>query len=88
MGLIDRDKLIDKFKYYKGIYKTSAFTYDAIETIIENQLSINVIEQKRGHWIVDYSRHFLPYKCSACGEWNDGRTNFCPDCGAEMEVTK
>lgn len=42
------------------------------------------VEQKHGHWIVNNSRHFLPYKCSACNEWNDGTTNYCPECGAEM----
>lgn len=30
--------------------------------------------------------HFLPYQCSACEIKNDGRTNFCPNCGALMEA--
>lgn len=42
-------------------------------------------EKKCGYWIVDDSRHFLPYKCSVCGEWNEGRTTYCPDCGSRME---
>ena len=26
------------------------------------------------------------YQCSVCGEWNDKKQNFCPNCGAKMDL--
>jgi len=56
-------------------------------------------ERKKGKWIEeDLSGYFTPggnsiYHCSECGHtegpWPHPRlTNFCPNCGAEMEKTK
>lgn len=45
-------------------------------------------EQKKGRWIVTgMFDDFL--KCSCCGykkPWNQDIFNFCPHCGAKMEV--
>jgi DNA-directed RNA polymerase subunit RPC12/RpoP len=47
---------------------------------------------KRGEWIDRYDEHDKPffkrkYVCSACGNWNTyGKSNYCPKCGAKMEV--
>lgn len=47
---------------------------------------------KKGKWTVRIDPDDKPlfrrkYVCSACGDWNTyGMTNFCPNCGAEMEV--
>lgn len=30
--------------------------------------------------------HLLPYECSACGSKEGGRTNYCPNCGAKMDL--
>lgn len=38
----------------------------------------------KGRW-GKTGEHFLPYQCTNCGEKNDGRTKFCPECGAKME---
>ena len=37
----------------------------------------------QGEWEMT-GDHFLPYRCSVCEIANDGRTNFCPNCGALM----
>lgn len=46
-------------------------------------------ERKSGKWIPhedDDGEHYGD-RCSVCGEWYvmlDGRTNYCPNCGADM----
>lgn len=48
------------------------------------------IPQRTGQWIstetkgVKYA-FWCRYKCSLCGELSD-RKNYCPNCGAKMEV--
>ena len=32
--------------------------------------------------------HLLPYQCSICESLEEGRTNFCPNCGADMRGTE
>lgn len=46
-------------------------------------------ERKKGKWIPHEDEDGEHYgdKCSECGEWYVmpyGKTNFCPNCGAEM----
>ena len=47
---------------------------------------------KRGEWIDRYDEDDKPffkrkYVCSACGHWNTyGKSKYCPNCGAKMEV--
>lgn len=48
-------------------------------------LAINALEAKtKGKWIYlcCYGDEFP--QCSVCGEINDVKTKFCPDCGADM----
>lgn len=67
------------------IYKENAV--EAIE-IVEPSPSA---EPKRGTWIDTrgntewYARE---YECSECGGTMLGESNFCPNCGAKMEVTE
>lgn len=52
-------------------------------------------QPKRGKWI-KYGRGGRIYKCNKCGNYLDldgvnagrGSANFCPNCGAKMEVTE
>lgn len=48
-------------------------------------------QRKKGKW-VDETFEFEPwwvvhhpYKCNQCGERSEEDSNFCPNCGAEME---
>ncbi len=43
----------------------------------------HVVIQKYGHW-EPTGMHLLPYRCSACKSNEEGRTNYCPNCGAKM----
>ena len=43
-------------------------------------------EVRRGRWTKDGCEHkYFYYRCSVCGVDNDGRTKFCPNCGAKMD---
>ena len=50
------------------------------------------LEPNRGEWIDLYDEDDKPffkrkYLCSACGHWNTyGKSKYCPNCGAKMEV--
>ena len=44
----------------------------------------HVVIQKYGHW-KPTGMHLLPYRCSACESLEEGRTNYCPNCGAKMK---
>lgn len=48
-------------------------------------------ERKTGRWIYDneaypYGNPCGHYDCDQCGESVPHKTNFCPNCGAKMEV--
>lgn len=57
---------------------------DAIDAIVDNEPSADVVEVRHGHW--EHTPTFWIY-CSVCGrepnEYNE-RVNFCPYCGADM----
>ena len=45
--------------------------------------------QKKGHWLYDSEAYALGnpyghYDCDQCGESVPRKTNFCPNCGADM----
>ena len=44
-----------------------------------------VHEPRTGEWIfVDNESVSELWSCSGCGQWSFGRTNYCPNCGADM----
>ena len=45
-------------------------------------------KQKMGCWI-NYQKNIWIYtQCSECGTVHDTKTNYCPNCGAKMEVSE
>ena len=92
--LIDRDKLKERLFPVvpdpRGVSKTEISLYmqgwnDAITSIIQNEPST---DPKKGRWyIVDEPiKGCGLYECSECYGVEDEQTDFCPYCGAEMEV--
>lgn len=54
-------------------------------------MAIKALEQqpKTGHWIdVEILDSALWHECSECGETEFYATDYCPNCGARMEVEK
>lgn len=101
MSLIDRDKILTRLDRYlkdcveEGDYATAQIFEDCIYEILDMEIIPPKEEPKRpkGHWILVDSH---TYRCSECGKvhlshdlviFNDRviASNFCPDCGAEME---
>ena len=37
-----------------------------------------------GEWLWDGYNYRYPYVCNICGTYMDYKSNFCPNCGAEM----
>ena len=42
-------------------------------------------ERKTGKWI-NRNSFLVPYRCSECNYESERYDNFCPNCGAKMEV--
>lgn len=66
-----------------------------VEELINNAPTVDVRENKEGHWIRIYKGN---YKCSNCGDWwgwdEDGENEmiedfkYCPNCGSRMRGIK
>lgn len=83
---ISRQAAIDAVKQREWL------TEDAKEILEEvlTQLPSAQPERKTGRWIPHEDEDGEHYgdKCSECGEWYVmpyGKTNFCPNCGADMK---
>lgn len=68
------------------------FWTDGIEKAIDEQPAADVQEVRRGRWLYkselySYCGHpFYPKICSVCNGVFEYTTNYCPSCGARMEV--
>ena len=79
---IERDAFLD---YMKGTSRYFNVKFD-----IENFPAADVAPVVHGRWIADGDGYHWTYNCSICA-WKDGypfneRHNFCPSCGAKMDL--
>ncbi len=96
MRLIDKDSLLEQFK----IKNTDELKFDgSIESIcrvyfdklanmfIEKAPEIDATPVKHGMWVYDdFDGDGLDYQCSACGRYTRQASNYCPNCGAKMDL--
>jgi hypothetical protein len=97
-GLIDNAPTVDAIPYSvheKAMDKT-------INELFEVQEELNKIRNgtggQKGEWIKKYSDYGVYYRCSNCHkmppnyecDYKEGaiKTNFCPNCGADMRGNK
>ena len=85
MELINREEAL---KIFNDIHPCD---YNAIayKSKIENLPIIEV--RPKGKWIDSGQVRLIggySADCSVCGEWSEYLTNFCGNCGAEMESEK
>jgi len=43
-------------------------------------------EQKTGKWIYLGDGYKCPWSCSECDSCSTEKTDYCPDCGAKLEI--
>lgn len=58
--------------------------------LVANQPAADVAPVRRGHWIKrGYACGDAEFECSHCHEieWRANETDYCPNCGAKMEIT-
>lgn len=80
MRLIDADVLKKEFPKDTD-WEYPVNTNEYVCEKIDEQPTIG--EQKKGKWIEQRCR-ILWWECSECGRGVLNRTNFCPNCGADM----
>ena len=59
--------------------------FDAIINAIDAVPTVDAVEVVHGRW-KQTGMHLLPYECSVCGSEEEGRTNYCLNCGARMDL--
>ena len=61
-----------------------------LHNFIESLPTVDAVEVVHGEWVVCGDGEYVPFMCSACGKttsWYHAQTaNYCPNCGAKMEV--
>lgn len=87
-----REEAIEELQYIKDSLVSCELSYDALDMAIKS-LSADVRENVKGEWIDEKRLSYeydgnevtlVTWKCSKCGEETNIRSNFCPDCGADM----
>lgn len=89
MGLIEADKLIDKYQREDTI---DVFRYEVLDDLISAPI-VDAVPVRHGKWwrvpleVGDQNHHyvFMSYRCSECKHAFDQKTPYCPWCGAKMD---
>lgn len=80
MRLIDADSL-ETHEIYEGEWKMVVYADD-----IDAAPTVEAKPVRHGKWI-DTPNYYQRWKCSLCGcHTRDAAPNYCPNCGAKMEV--
>ena len=84
MRLIDADMLKEKL-FIEGDNWNPVVT----ENEIDEEPTVDAVPVVRGEWKEETTCFFFIYRCSKCNAstWL-GKTNFCPNCGADMRGEK
>jgi len=87
-----RIEVSDILNYFKDInsYYNDCTRYDTLKRMLEDIIAETKedAERKTGRWIDDEGNAATGEycaTCSACGEWSEYLTAYCPNCGARME---
>lgn len=93
---ISREEAIKELReVYENEYPTASGDFDEyashdVPNVLRNMKAADVQPVKRGGWIWDSSPEFGnpygSYACSECKERQAFRENYCPNCGARMDL--
>ena len=87
---IERETMIQAIREYKGFFQDSPSTNHMIlkmeaEDVARDLEAADVAPVVHGRW-EPYRKNLG--KCSGCGEVVQIRSNYCPNCGAKMDLTE
>lgn len=85
MGIVQKANR-DSVEFNKRCRATDVF-FD-IWGMIKEQPTAYVKPIVKGVWLLNDRSGFKIYDCSNCGVHMEAMFNFCPFCGAEMEIKK
>jgi hypothetical protein len=93
--LLEEIALLKKSPWFnENTYGSKVIRKEAVEIVedvcIKREPSVTP-QQRTGRWrkvsmdkYIQYSTYY--YECSECGDQHIGQVNYCPNCGAKMEV--
>lgn len=82
MRLIDADKLSNEMEFvYENASGMTALAARLVWAFVEKADTV----EKKGHWVTTKSIDNEYFQmCDVCQRMASVRTNFCPNCGADM----
>lgn len=92
--LISRQAVLKQtYNWSKDEFLRVTNPFDYLRKRINNLPSVTP-KEKTGHWIAGVDRWgdivttVNGYRCDKCNTFNSDKDNYCPNCGAKMEVNK
>lgn len=85
---VDTDKVYEMASIHED-FKQNIADLVSLKEVLDDIPAIAVAESKHGYWVYNRGQAFGEpcYFCSLCidGGSNNGRDNYCPNCGAKMD---
>lgn len=74
----------------RGLVKAAFYLGRNASVVDDVKVNYDVKPKKTGHWIVHQHEagpnwEYPKYECSECHTWTNDDSNYCPECGIEME---
>ena len=87
--MIESGDYISRADAIEAMYKDAERNPDHVFWVtqhlaIDNIPAADVRPVRRGKWIDHQEGRWIYAKCSVCGTVHDVKSNFCPNCGADM----
>ena len=87
--LIDANKLVEAFKDYAKSLPLTMWNAFELEVMLKHFPTVDAVEVVNGEWGEIYTCHgerLWGYRCSQCEADNSEKSNYCPNCGAKMDL--
>ena len=87
--LIDANKLIIAFKDYAKSQPLTLWNAFELEVMLNHFPTVDAVEVVHARWEKVYvcqGERLWAYGCERCKAENGKKSNYCPNCGAKMEV--
>lgn len=84
-GYITKESALSCFNDWIDCYGHEHTADEMTEYLrIEELPEKDVVEVRHGKWLDHQHGRWVYAQCSECGTIHDGKSNFCPECGADM----